>query len=171
VHQVRVEVFCGLVFVNLDPGASPLAEQLAGSEERLAPYRLPERRRFGKGSGGGTHPANWKIVVENHAEGYHIPIAHPSLVRLLDYQRYTVEARDNWVWFDAPMRDKPSDNRLERAYQRLVQPILKEDVDLVQNVQHGMATRDWQPPPLSQREAAVAWFADRIGADLEWPMT
>jgi phenylpropionate dioxygenase-like ring-hydroxylating dioxygenase large terminal subunit len=122
-HQVRVEVFCGLVFVNLGPGASPLAEQLAGLQERLAPYRVPELRRFGKGSGGGTQPANWKIVVENYAEGYHIPISHPSLLRLLDYQRYTVEVHDNWVWFDGPMRDTPSDNRLERAYQRLVQPM------------------------------------------------
>src|SRR3954469_17478934 len=25
-HQVRVEVFCGLIFVNLDPGAEPLGE-------------------------------------------------------------------------------------------------------------------------------------------------
>ncbi len=242
-HQVRVEVFCGLVFVNLDPAAGALSDQLEGLEERLAPYRVPELRRFGKGAGGGTQPANWKIIVENYAEGYHIPIAHPSLMRLLDYQRYSVEVHDNWVWFDAPMRDKPSDNRLERAYQRLVRPmpglrpedhrvwrfvviypnttidlypdqvntwrlwpdgpastrdewgtfrapgappasrlaqrvnnllnttVLKEDVDLVDNVQRGMATRDWQPGPLSQREAAVAWFADRIRADLERPMT
>ena len=43
-------------------------------------------------------------------------------MRLLDYQRYDVEVHDDWVWFEAPMRDKPSDNRLERVYQRLVSP-------------------------------------------------
>ena len=43
-------------------------------------------------------------------------------MRLLDYQRYDVEVHDDWVWFEAPMRDKPSDNRLERVYQRLVKP-------------------------------------------------
>src|SRR4029453_4571966 len=29
-HQVRAEVFCGLIFVNLDPGAEQLGERLAG---------------------------------------------------------------------------------------------------------------------------------------------
>ncbi len=41
-----------------------------------------------------------------------------------------------------------------------------EDVDLVTNVQAGLATRGDSPGPLSAREAAVAWFADRIRADL-----
>jgi Rieske 2Fe-2S family protein len=235
-HQVRAEVFCGLIFVNLDPGAAPLGERLGGLAERLARYDLPGLKRFGKG--GDVQPANWKVVVENYIEGYHIPIAHPSLMRLLDYQRYDVEVHDDWVWFEAPMRDKPSDNRLERVYQRLVKPapglgeedrrvwrfvliypnttidlypdqvntwrlwpdgadvtrdewgtfrhpdapassrvvqkinnvlnttVLKEDVDLVDNVQRGIRTRGYHPGPLSRREAAVAWFADRIRADL-----
>jgi Rieske 2Fe-2S family protein len=160
-------------------------------------------------------------------------------MRLLDYQRYDVEVHDDWVWFEAPMRDKPSDNRLERAYQRLVRPapglgpedrrvwrfvliypnttidlypdqvntwrlwpdgadvtrddwgtfrhpdapassrvvqrinnvlnttVLKEDVDLVENVQRGIRTRGYHPGPLSRRETAVGWFADRVRADLE----
>ena len=236
-HQVRAEVFCGLIFINLDPGAEPLGERLAGLGERLARYDLPRLKRFGQG--GDVQPANWKVVVENYIEGYHIPIAHPSLMRLLDYQRYDVEIHDDWVWFEAPMRDKPSDNRLERAYQRLVRPapglgpedrrvwrfvliypnttidlypdqvntwrlwpdganvtrddwgtfrhpdsprssrvvqrinnvlnktVLKEDVDLVENVQRGIRSRGYHPGPLSRREAAVGWFADRVRADLE----
>jgi len=236
-HQVRAEVFCGLIFVNLDPAAAPLGDRLAGLGERLARYDLPRLKRFGKG--GDVQPANWKVVVENYIEGYHIPIAHPSLMRLLDYQRYDVEVHDDWAWFEAPMRDKPSDNRLERVYQRLVRPapglgagdrrvwrfvliypnttidlypdqvntwrlwpdgadvtrdewgtfrhpgaprssrvvqrinnvlntaVLKEDVDLVDNVQRGIRSRGYHPGPLSRREAAVGWFADRVRADLE----
>ena len=52
-----------------------------------------------------------------------MPIAHPGLMRLLDYKRYDVELHDNWVWFEAPLRDKPSGNLMERAYQRLVSPM------------------------------------------------
>jgi choline monooxygenase len=44
-------------------------------------------------------------------------------MRLLDHQRYDLELPDNRVWFEAPMRDKPSDNRLERAYQRFAAPM------------------------------------------------
>lgn len=238
---VRVEELCGLIFVNLDEDAAPLAQTLDGLATRLAPYRLPSLRRFGPGSGGGTQPANWKVVVDNYLEGYHIPIAHPSLMRLLDYGRYEVEVHDGWVWFEVPLREKPSSNRTERLYQRLVRPmpglreedrrvwryvfiypnttidlypdqvntwrlwpdgpgstgdgwgvfsapggtpltravqrinhrlnsrVLEEDVDLVRNVQAGLATRGFRPGPLSRREAGVAWFADRVREDLGRP--
>jgi hypothetical protein len=44
--------------------------------------------------------------------------------------------------------------------------VLKEDIDLVENVQLGLRTRGYRCGPLSRREIAVAWFADRIRADL-----
>ena len=114
----RVETLCGLVFVNLDIHAQPLAEQVAGLPERLAPYGIEGLKASGEWRN--TQPANWKIVIDNYNEGYHVPIAHPGLMRLLDYKRYDVEVHDGWVWFEAPMRDKPSGNPMERAYQRLV---------------------------------------------------
>ena len=232
----RVETMCGLVFVNLDVHAQPLVEQVAGLPERLAPYGIERLEPYAEWKG--TQPANWKIVVENYNEGYHVPIAHPGLMRLLDYKHYDVEVHDGWVWFEAPLRDKPSGNPMERAYQRLVSPmpglgeadecvwryamiypnttidlypdhvvtwridpdgvfrarddahgyrhpqagartrlaqkvnnrlnslVSKEDYDLVENVQAGLETRGFELGPLSRREAAIAWFADRIRADL-----
>ena len=42
----RVEVFSGLVFVNLDIDAAPLAGGLGGLAERLAPYGIEGLERF-----------------------------------------------------------------------------------------------------------------------------
>ena len=42
-----------------------------------------------------------------------------------------------------------------------------EDVDLVENVQAGIETRGWEPGPLSGREAAIGWFADKVRKDLK----
>ena len=117
----RVEVFSGLVFVNLDLDAAPLHAGLGGLAERLAPYGIERLERFTEAHT--SQPANWKIVSDNYLEGYHVPIAHPSLMRLLDYQHYTVEVGDGYVWFEAPLRAKQSGNRLERAYQRMVRPM------------------------------------------------
>jgi choline monooxygenase len=117
----RVETFAGLVFVNLDLDARPLDAGLGGLAERLAPYGVERLTRFSESTS--SQPANWKIVADNYLEGYHVPIAHPGLMRLLDYQRYTVEVGDGYVFFEAPLREKPSGNRLERAYQRLVRPM------------------------------------------------
>jgi Rieske 2Fe-2S family protein len=233
----RVEEMCGLVFVNLDPHATPLAELLGDLPQRLERFGIPNLQSFAPYEG--EQPANWKIVADNYLEGYHVPIAHPGLMRLYDYKNYTAEVHDNYVWFEAPLRDKPSSNRLERAYQRLVRPmpglgpddrqtwryvyiypnttidlypdqintwqlmpegvgathdvaasyrpagsgartrfvqwanqrlntlVLDEDVDLVSNVQQGMRTRGYKCGPLSERERAVAWFAERIRTDLE----
>ena len=159
-------------------------------------------------------------------------------MRMLDYKRYEVEICEHHVWFDAPLRPKPSSNRLERLYASLVTPmpglreedravwryvfiypnttidlypdqvntwqmlpdgidrtrdtfgsyrpagasgrtrfvqwanqrlntlVLDEDIDLVDNVQRGLQTRGYRCGPLSRRELAVAWFADRIRDDL-----
>ena len=117
----RVEVMNGLVFVNLDPDARPLAELVGDLPERLAPYRIQTLTPFAPG--GGTQPANWKVVADNYLEGYHVPIAHPGLMRMLDYSRYRTEVHEHHVWFEAPLRERPSGNRLERLYARLVTPM------------------------------------------------
>jgi Rieske 2Fe-2S family protein len=60
----------------------------------------------------------------------------------------------------------PRTRLVQWANQRLNYLVLDEDVDLVRNVQYGAHTRDYVCGPLSRREAAVAWFADRVRADL-----
>jgi Rieske 2Fe-2S family protein len=42
-----------------------------------------------------------------------------------------------------------------------------EDAELVERVQAGLSTPGFEPGPLSQREAAVGWFARRVRGDLE----
>jgi choline monooxygenase len=118
----RVESLAGLLFVNLDSAAPSLAETTGPLAGRLQRYGLDDLVRFSD-FGETRQPANWKLVAENYLEGYHVPIAHPGLMRLLDYKRYSFELHDSWAWFDAPLRDKPSANRLERLYQRVVRPM------------------------------------------------
>jgi Rieske 2Fe-2S family protein len=58
---------------------------------------------------------------------------------------------------------------VQRLNQRLNKEVAAEDAELVARVQAGMATTGWRPGPLGEREAAVAWFADRVRRDLEAP--
>jgi Rieske 2Fe-2S family protein len=244
----RVEVVSGLIFVNLDPDAAPLAPQLEGIGPLLDRYLGGEMEPFGKirlhdDDPADAQPANWKIGVDNYLEGYHVPVAHPGLMRLLDYKRYTVETAEAYAVCDAPLRDKPSDNWAERLYQRLVRPMpglaeedervfryiaiypntvidlypdhvllwrltpqgvdrvgvpglylrpkgcdvrtriaqrlnlyfseitTHEDEVLVGRMQRGLGNFEvreagFTPGPLSVRENAVAWFADRVREDL-----
>lgn len=74
--EVRAEIFCGFIFVNLDPDAAPMAEWFPGAQEELREYvpdieqlqpllwlEIPEH-------------CNWKVSVENYSECYHCRINH-----------------------------------------------------------------------------------------------
>jgi choline monooxygenase len=118
----RVSSLGGLLFVNLDAEAPSLEAQTGDLGARLERHGVPDLVRI-HDFGETRQPANWKIVAENYLEGYHVPIAHPGLMRLLDYKRYSLDLHDGWAWFEAPLRESPSSNRVERLYQRLVRPM------------------------------------------------
>jgi len=85
---VKVEIFLGFVWINLDMNAVSLAEQSGGFEEDVRKYvDTPETLKF---AGRQTFEikANWKNVVENFQECYHCPPAHPALVELFDHGIY-----------------------------------------------------------------------------------
>ena len=106
---VRVEVFCHLVFVNLDPYATPLAEQaddLAREVTRYAPdlesLVFAHRLTY-------TVRANWKAVVDNFLECYHCPVAHRDFVTLVEMDTYKVTAHG--IWSSHMARAGRSDNQ------------------------------------------------------------
>ena len=66
---------------------------------------------------------NWKNLADNYLEGYHVPVGHPALLRLLDYPRYRATLYERAAWIDGPLRDTPSRDGLERLYQRFAEPM------------------------------------------------
>ncbi len=82
---VRVENFGGLLFVNLDSQAQPLAEQAGDflADMRRCCPRLDdlvrvERYEF-------DVAANWKTVIDNNHECYHCAANHKTLMELVAY--------------------------------------------------------------------------------------
>ncbi|MGW1893393.1 aromatic ring-hydroxylating oxygenase subunit alpha [Streptomyces sp. NPDC002004] len=127
-HPAKAESFLGFVFVNLDPDAVPLAESCSGLAKAVGHYAGADLEPVGKHrihdmDGAEQQNANWKVIVDNYLEGYHVPVAHPALMRLLDYQAYTVDIQESYALFESPLRDKPSSNWTERLYQRLATPM------------------------------------------------
>ncbi len=85
---VRVEVFCGFVFVNLDPDAIPLKEQTGELEDEMRYYcpqidtlEFAQRDTY-------DVPCNWKVMVDNFLECYHCHTAHKDFVDLVDMDSY-----------------------------------------------------------------------------------
>jgi carnitine monooxygenase subunit len=87
---VRVEEFCGFIFVSLDPG-SPSLRELSGSLESEIRHWAPDidQLTFGRRL---TYEikSNWKNVVDNFLECYHCPVAHKDFCTLVDMKTYKV---------------------------------------------------------------------------------
>ncbi len=74
--EFRCEVWNGFVYANLDDDAAPLAPRLGQLAELLAPYE-PENMRHVRTFEEVWH-TNWKCLVENFMEAYHLSVVHPE---------------------------------------------------------------------------------------------
>jgi len=91
--DVQVEVFCGLVFINLNSEAVSLKEQTGDLENEIRKYcpgvdglTFAQRDTYNVES-------NWKVMVDNFLECYHCATAHRDFVDLVDMNRYRTITR------------------------------------------------------------------------------
>lgn len=107
-RTVRVEIFCGFVFVNLDQGAAPMGPSLKDYRENLESFHPdPTQLKFVCETEI-EHKSNWKLSVENYNECYHCPTVHASsLTRgVLDMEGYTTVPRGMTIWHDGKAQTK-----------------------------------------------------------------
>jgi phenylpropionate dioxygenase-like ring-hydroxylating dioxygenase large terminal subunit len=78
--EVRTEVWEGWVFVNFDSGGAPLAPSLEPLRAWIAPWRVGEMRSAGAPLIYDS-PWNWKVMVENFLESYHVASIHAGTLQ------------------------------------------------------------------------------------------
>lgn len=79
---IGLALAAGLVFVNLDRDAEPFETGYGGFDSTVLTY-LDGMSGYARLAGFRYDiAANWKVVVDNFSEGYHIPVAHPRLATL-----------------------------------------------------------------------------------------
>ena len=111
---LRVETWEQFIFVNFDAAAPALGEFMGQIPQQAAGFafaglEFAERRDY-------VIDCNWKVYVDNYLEGYHIPIAHPGLMKEIDYANYRTDTFRYHSQQFAPIRAmKPGDGG-ERFY-------------------------------------------------------
>jgi choline monooxygenase len=111
---LRLETWGQFIFVNFDPDAETLSVFLGKIPEQARGFRfeglqLAERREY-------VIECNWKVYVDNYLEGYHIPIAHPGLMREIDYAQYHTDTYRYYSQQFAPIRAMKQEEAGERLY-------------------------------------------------------
>ena len=100
---VHVDEALGFVWLSFDAEPPPLQDALGAVQEEIGPYRLEEMRPIQEVTW--TLDCNWKAVLDNATESYHIPVVHggtidpltedkPDFVTMGDHYRLTLAISD-----------------------------------------------------------------------------
>ena len=111
---LRCEPWGQFIFVNFDLKTEPLSAYLGRIPEQAQGFRFDglefaERRDY-------VIDCNWKVYVDNYLEGYHIPVAHPGLMKEIDYAQYRTDTFRYYSQQFAPIRAMKPENAGERLY-------------------------------------------------------
>jgi choline monooxygenase len=111
---LQLDTWEKFIFVNFDHAAEPLSSFLGDIPQQARGFQfdglqLAECRDY-------VIDCNWKVYVDNYLEGYHIPIAHPGLMREIDYAQYRTDTFRYHSQQFAPIRAMKADDAGERAY-------------------------------------------------------
>ena len=116
-RPVEVEEALGLVFVRLTPGPVSLVDFLAPLHEAIGAYRLDLMDVTNDQTV--SHLCNWKAIIDNFAELYHVPFLHPihrrmfecatAPIGLFDHGHTVVYVEGGVTDSGFPVSDVPSD--------------------------------------------------------------
>jgi choline monooxygenase len=115
-RPVQAAEWGGLVFVNLDMTAEPLASALGELPEQTAKFDLPRMRFYKRHDY--VMACNWKVYIDNFLEGYHLPSVHPSLNRELDYSQYVTQTFARHSMQTSPIRGPENEASVIRRYKQ-----------------------------------------------------
>ncbi|WP_432414911.1 aromatic ring-hydroxylating oxygenase subunit alpha [Chromohalobacter israelensis] len=105
IPPVRLEVFAGCVYFNLDPDATDMQTLFPGAEAAIR-EAIPDLDAMQLIQEDDVIvPANWKVIMDNSIEGYHFQLSgphHVDLAALIDFDGYRLTHHDNWWTYGAP---------------------------------------------------------------------
>ncbi len=94
--QALVAVWCGFVFINLDPEAMPF-EKVADKLIEHFSRDFNMENRYKAFHAVKEVPANWKVCMEAFAEGYHVIATHPQILE------FAGDTNSEYsIWADSP---------------------------------------------------------------------
>ena len=103
-HPAQVAEWGGMVFVNPAANAAPLDVAMAGLDTGLDPFLAGPLQEVARVEYEAA--CNWKLLVENHIDVYHLWYLHARSLAAYDHRSFAWESLgDNW-WSLEPLKDR-----------------------------------------------------------------
>ncbi|MDY8137992.1 aromatic ring-hydroxylating dioxygenase subunit alpha [Aquimarina sp. 2201CG5-10] len=151
-HEASVDIFKGMLFVHPDKNASNIMEFFGEVEPYLGPHIVEELVEYKEK---GDEPfyvkeikANWKIIVENYIDHYHLAHLHEGTLNMYDHAK----AEFGWVgphyWFYEPLVPDYANNVKNAAPYPLINSVPEDKIG---------AYVPWLFPNIGITEGESAW--------------
>ncbi|MDE0630104.1 MAG: aromatic ring-hydroxylating dioxygenase subunit alpha [Caldilineaceae bacterium] len=85
--KASVASWRGMLWVHPDENADSVENWFGGVEPYLGPHSVEQLVEYKSGRAEYTVAANWKIVVENYIDGYHLAHLHSGTLSMYDHRR------------------------------------------------------------------------------------
>ena len=111
-------IWMNQIFVKLQSDCNNLPKTLKEIENIISPIKFDNylfhlRKSY-------EIKCNWKVYMDNYLEGFHIPLVHPQLNRVIDYKSYSTEIFDNfslqWCHINAESSPYKKTDDTSKAY-------------------------------------------------------
>lgn len=83
----KVDTWLGMIWVHPDPKADSLFHWLEGAQDYIGPHRAGELMEYPEAATDHIIKANWKIIVENYIDVYHLSHLHSETLYMYDHQK------------------------------------------------------------------------------------
>lgn len=99
--SVKVDIWGGWIWINLDPDCEPLRDYLEPAASMLDPFELQNMRcRWRRWL---VFDCNWKVALEAFAEIYHVESTHPEFMAFGEFHGWgRAQGKHSNIGYDAP---------------------------------------------------------------------
>lgn len=109
-HQGSVAVWRGMLFVHPQKDAEPIESWFGGLEEHLGPHNPETLVEYPDTKYEREIKANWKIVVENFIDIYHLSHLHSNTLNMYDHKNHQTGFVGPHFWFKEPLMKQYEEN-------------------------------------------------------------
>lgn len=127
-HKASVETWRGMLWVHPDPQAESLMTWFDGIFDYLGPHQPEKLVEYDGTREKHQIQANWKIVVENYIDGYHLAHLHAETLYMYDHARIEAGFVGPHFMFYEPLTDAYLDEVEKKAPFPLIDHVPKEKV-------------------------------------------
>jgi len=106
-HEASVDIFKGMLFVHPQKNAPSINSYFGPVEPFLGPHLVEELVEYKKEDGSAIYineiEANWKIIVENYIDHYHLAHLHKGTLQMYDHDKAQFGWAGPHYWFYEPL--------------------------------------------------------------------